>query len=534
MDYVEINRYLDIARRRKYWFIIPFLAVLLGGMGYLLNAPKLFEAKTLILVQTQSVPKEYVRSVVTEGVDERLKTITQQVTSRTNLEAIVRECGLYGTGGIDESIDLDELVGEVRQRITISMGTGEDQGRKRGSAPKTLEGATAFTISFLGESPEKAVQVTNALASKYISENSEFREAQVKGTTAFLGDELESTKKRLNDKEQELKAYRERFMGGLPEQLNPNLAMIQRLQSRADQLSRDLSDLENRKFVVQQNLEEMRTAGRTVTSFTGKNYEVKDLAFLKSELIDLQTRYTDNHPDVVRLKKVIETLETLEPEKRTASTTKLAGLPKGEQALVQQLDVIDLDIAKTKTEMRLNQGEISAYQKRIDDTPKREQELLLMQRDYKNSKDQYDSLEKRKLEADLALNMEIKQKSEQFRILDPAKLTTSYPVAPNVKKVLLMILVLGIGLSGGLAYFRETIDTSFKTPEEAEKELDMKILVSTPFRHTKQELRGRKIKEAAFASSVAAGFVVFAAAIVLFTGGVDDTLTSLKMLLGMR
>ncbi len=128
MDYFEISMYLDIARRRKYWIIIPFLAVLLGGMVYLLIVPKLYEAKTLILVQTQSVPKDYVRSVVAEGMEERLTTITEQVTSRTNLEAIIREYGL--ADGIDESMDLDRLVQEVRKRITISIGTGEDQSRR--------------------------------------------------------------------------------------------------------------------------------------------------------------------------------------------------------------------------------------------------------------------------------------------------------------------------------------------------------------------------------------------------------------------
>jgi polysaccharide chain length determinant protein (PEP-CTERM system associated) len=532
MDYFEISMYLDIARRRKYWIIIPFLAVLLGGMAYLLIVPKLYEAKTLILVQTQSVPKDYVRSVVAVGMEEKLTTITQEVTSRTNLEAIIRECGL--AGGIDESKDLDRLVEEVRKRITITMGTDDDQGRKSSKGPSTRnpEAATIFTISFLGEAPEEAVQVTNTLASKYISQNLEFRETQVKGTTAFLGDELESLRKHLMDKERELKTYRERYMGGLPEQLNANLTILQRLQSRADQLSRDLSDLENRKFLVQQNIEEFRKGGQTATSFTGKAYEAKDLAFLKSELVDLEARYTSNHPDVLRLKKVIETLETMTPEKDEASATKLAVLSKGEKALVQQVNNVELEIAKTKTEMKLNQGEISAYQRRIEDTPKREQELLLIQRDYKNSKDLYDSLEKRKLEADIALNMEIKQKGEQFRILDPATRPT-YPVEPNIKKILLVVLALGLGLGGGLAYLVEMMDTSYKTPEEIEKELELPILVSIPFRRTEREIKMRKRKEILKAAGVATGFAVSAAGIVVAIKGFDIPLEYIKRLTGL-
>lgn len=533
MDHFEIDMYLSIARRRKYWIIIPFLAVLLGGMAYLVYTPKLYEAKTLILVQTQSVPKDYVRSVVAEKIEERLTTITQEVTSRTNLEAIIKEHGLAGE--IEENANLDWLVEQVRSRITISIDTGEGKGRKgrdRDVDPRRLGGTTAFTISFLGEDPETAMNVTNALASRYIAENLGLRETQVKGTSDFLGDELESVQKRLMEKEDELKAYRERHMGGLPDQLNPNLTMLQRFQLRADQLSRDLSDLENRKFLAQQNLEELRKSGQMAVFTTGKTWEVKDLPFLKSELISLEARYTGNHPDVMRLKKVIETLEATASAQGPASTADPATLTKGEQALVQQMRNIDLDIAKTKTEIRQVQQEISMYHKRIEDTPKREQELLSIQRDYNNLKDLYNSLVERKLESDIAFNMEIKQKGEQFRILDPAK-RPSYPVEPNVKKVLLIVLVFALSLGGGLAYLVEMMDTSYRNPEEIEKELKLPILVSIPYRHTEQEITWRKRKEILKAAGVAAGFAVSVVAIVVGTKGFSKTVEYIKELAGL-
>ena len=95
MDTSEITKYLDIAQRRKYWIIIPFLTVIVGGLAYILTTPRLYEAKTLILVQPQSVPEAFVQSIVSESVDERLRTISQQVRSRTNLEKVIRESRLY-------------------------------------------------------------------------------------------------------------------------------------------------------------------------------------------------------------------------------------------------------------------------------------------------------------------------------------------------------------------------------------------------------------------------------------------------------
>jgi polysaccharide chain length determinant protein (PEP-CTERM system associated) len=520
MDRAEIMRYLDMAKRRKYWVIIPFLTVLLGGFAYALWAPRVYEAETLILVQSQSVPQDFVRSIVSEGIDERLRTISQQVTSRTNLESIIREYHLADE--IGSSLTLDTIVEAVRAKIKIDVSKG------KGSRDKT----SAFTISYRGRDPKKVMQVTNALASNFISQNLDIRETQVLGTTSFLADELESVKKRLADKEEELKAYRERFMGGLPDQLTANIAMLQRLQSQADQLSKNLADTENRKILIQQTLEEARKRSQVLLPASSEGSEPRDLASLKTQLAALEARYTPNHPDVVRLKKMIEMLQASESNSGAGSQANPSILSKGEQTLVKQIGDIDLDIASTKAEMRKVQVEISQYQKRVEDTPKREQELFSIRRDYDNLKGLYDSLLKRKLEADIAVSMEKKQKGEQFRVIDPAKIP-SYPVEPDVKRILLLVLALGFGLGGGLAYLRETMDTSFKAPDEAEKELDIKILVSIPYRYSPAEVRTRKAKEAFKAASVGVGFAVCGTAIVLMTSGFDKTLIYLKSLIGL-
>jgi len=244
MDTHEITKYLDIAQRRKYWIIIPFLASILGGLSYTLIAPKVYEAQTLILVQSQSVPQDFVRSIVTEAIEDRLRTITQQVTSRTNLETIIRDYRLSEDMGY--SLSLDQTVEAVRRRVKIDVSKG---GSGRG-------GTSAFTVSFRGQDPRKVMQVTNALASNFISQNLETRESQVLGTSAFLADELESVRNRLMTKEEELKGYRERYMGGLPDQLTANIAMLQRLQLQADQLSKNLGDAENRKILIQQTIQQ--------------------------------------------------------------------------------------------------------------------------------------------------------------------------------------------------------------------------------------------------------------------------------------
>jgi len=393
-------------------------------------------------------------------------------------------------------------------------------------------GTSAFTLSFRGPDPQKVMQVTNALASNFISQNLEIRESQVLGTSAFLADELESVRNSLMTKEEELKGYRERYMGGLPDQLTANIAMLQRLQSQMDQLSKNLTDAENRKILMQQTIEDTRRGRQVLPPSTPQGTETRDLASLRNELAALEAKYTPSHPDVVRLKKMIETLEASDSKQAPDSDGRTAGLSRAEQALIQQRRDIELDIASTRLEIRKVQAEMVAYQKRVEDTPKREQELFSIQRDYENLKSLYDSLLKRKLEADIAVSMERKQKGEQFRVIDPAKIPT-YPVDPDLRKIFLMVLALGLGLGGGLAYLVEMMDTSYRSPDEIQKEIKLPILVSIPFRHTEQEIRARKRIEVLKGAGVAAGFAVSAVAIVVGTKGFGATVRYIKELAGL-
>ena len=173
MEPFEITKYKDMAARRKWWIVIPFLLTLLAGLTYVLVAPKIYEAQTLILVQPQRVPEDFVRSIVPDTVEGRLRTITQQVTSRTNLEKIIREYGLYG------SPDKDTLMGSkvllLRQNININVSHSRTRDRD----------TNAFTITFRGKDPRKVMQVTNALASNFIEENIRTRESQALGTSVW-------------------------------------------------------------------------------------------------------------------------------------------------------------------------------------------------------------------------------------------------------------------------------------------------------------------------------------------------------------
>jgi polysaccharide chain length determinant protein (PEP-CTERM system associated) len=447
-----------------------------------------------------------------------VRTISQQVTSRTNLEKIIDEYNLYST--TEMPTNLDAKVEAMRHSIDIQVTQ-----TRRGS------GANSFTIKFQGRDAAKVADVTNALASNFISENLKIRESQALGTSSFIAEELESVEKRLLEKEERLKQYREKYMGGLPEQLETNLRILERLQGELEQLNSNLRDAENRRIVIQQQLADAQRGPVVVSDPTGGGEgEVRDVESLKAELASLEAKYTERHPDVIRLRKTIEKLETGNTEEEGASEQPAPPRSRAEQALAQELRDVELEVSSLRAEIQQTKEQTAWYQKKVEETPKREQELLSLERDYENLKELYDSLLERKLEAEMAVDMERKQKGEQFRIIDPAKIPDR-PIKPNFQRILLMTLVLGLGFGFGLGYLREMLDDSYKYPEEAEQELELPVLVSLPLRYTEREIRSMRLRGALKAASVTTGFVLSVIAVFIAVKGVDATIARFKDLL---
>ncbi len=299
MKATDIQEYIDMASRRKWWVIIPLLFALLGALAYIMITPKIYEAKAQILVQSQKVPENIVQPMISSAIEDRVVMIQQQVTSRTNLEKIIQQYGLYGSPGAD--ILPEEKVQLFREAIKIEAVYWDIDPSSRDRRGR--EEISAFTISFRYKDAGKAAEVTNALASNFVTENLKMREAQVLGTSSFLFDELASVEEQLAKKEEELKQYREKYMGGLPEQLDTNLKILERLQQQLDQLNNKLREAENRKILIKEQI-----ASSMVLSANGEP-RPKDIRALRQELASLELKYSENHPDVIMLRKMIAKVE---------------------------------------------------------------------------------------------------------------------------------------------------------------------------------------------------------------------------------
>jgi len=526
---------IDVLIRGRWFLIVPLCISLTLGLGMTLTANKTYEAATMILVQPQRVPINYIKSVVSSGIGERISTISQQVLSRSNLEQIIEQFGLYeNSSGIYQEEKIEALRKQIKVKIENSRG-----------------GSEAFSISFTGSEPERVMRIANTLASYFMDENLKVREAQAIGTSEFLDSELEKTKKRLEEKEQKVAAFRAKYLGGLPDELESNLRTLDRMQKEVTDKAMLLREVNTSISQLDSQISSMAATGGSGTggddflSFDLEESEEGDDSAVQAaqEKYDaLLLRYTEKHPDVKKLKSIIEKLKqkleaAKEEEELPSAESKEDILPdmgmdpvaplKAQRAqLVAEANNIQAEVSAIQEKMKI-------YAQRVEDTPKRELELQSLTRDYSNIQDVYNSILDRKLEAELSVNMEKKQKGEQFRILDHARLPEK-PISPNVKMMFLLSIAGGLGLGGGFLFLKELLTFSvIRRDDQIDTLLGLPILASIPPLEKPNGRTKKKIEWVMFicCCSYSAVFLAFFA--ILNHKGLDRTMNFIKTTLNL-
>jgi polysaccharide biosynthesis transport protein len=453
---------------RRKWLAITLFTLCVMGAGILSVAlPKSYRSSTLILVEGQKIPENYVQAVIGPTIEERLNSLQQQIMSRTVLTRVIDEFGLYPKAVRSQGID--GVIERVRKDIKVeTMGARSQRGG----------GIDAFSISFAHQNPTIAMKVTAKLASQFIEENLKVREQLVEGASEFLSQELELAKKRLEAQEEALGSYRTRYMGELPEQIQSNLSALDRLQSQHTAASEALNRMMDRLALTDRMIREYESP---VIS-GGADPLVARLIDLERTLMALSAEYKESYPDILHLKQEIQSIKTQLKGRRG-----LEKEPNGSKGytdlylreLLRQRDEAKLEIAALKNRIERTKLEMSEYERRVEKAPTREQELDILVRDYNNLKENYRNLLDKKLNARLAENLEKRQKGEQFRIIDPANLPNR-PDKPDRMKIMLLGVLLGCGLGGGTAIGLDLLRPVFRRSEDIERLLHLRVIASIP------------------------------------------------------
>ena len=508
---------IEVVRRRFHLALIPFLFVMAAGLSLAVFLPSLWTAKSTILVDRQKIPESFVKSTITTDVEAQLLGLSQQIMSSGQLMKIIETHNLYPE--IRRTRSADDVVEGMRRNIRIEV-QNDDRDKRN---PRTV----GFSVLYTTTTPTAAMTIANELAALYVNEDVRYREKHAVSASEFLDTQLKDVRDRLQNQERRVAEFKERNMGELPEQREANLRTLDRLQQQLQSAQETLRRANERRQLLTQTLAEVDQSNSTVSGPAGTpnpspaEAAAARLSVLKQELTQMQSRYNDKYPDVVALKDQIRALEAkiaADPPSAAARDTQtkatVAGAKKDGkelraapqnsyvQNLLQQLDQATVEAKTSTDEVKGLRDQIALYQRRIENTPRREQESAQITRDYESTRELFRSLLGKRGEAEMAADLEQRQQGEHFRIIDAASLPDR-PAGPNRFRLVLVALVLALGISGIAVVIAEHTDTSYRSAEEVRTLEIVPVLSTIPKivteRDRQRRLRLRRLGTAAVA-----------------------------------
>jgi len=488
----------DVWQRRKWIALVVFGAAFSGIASLSLSLPDIYRASATVMVERQQVSETFVRPTVTSELETRIQTIHKQVMSRARLSDVITRLGLYPE--MKGHVPMDAIVERLRRDVDFSL-TGVDQSSGRAAT-------IAFTLTYTGRDPVTVAEVTNLLTGFHVEENTKSRERQAVRTTEFLRTQLGDVKHALDTQQQRVGQFKQQHNGELAEQLEANLAALDRFNNQL----RLNGEYQIRAMERRERLEHdlaTATAAAKAPQLPAADTPASQLARLKDQLTEMRRKYSDQYPDVVHLRQEIASLEQVvrdmpaAPAPDAESPTEAPGARAADQALRQ----IESQLATLKAEEGMLRQVISSYETRVENAPKRQEEFQQLTRDSDASKEQYETLLKRFEEAQLTENLEQGQNVEQFRVLDPA-IPSTRPAAPN------RLWLLGMGFFGSLALAlaavigAEKLDTTFHSVEDLRAFARVPAVAVIRRIPTPSEARNRRVRRTLVAASVVAALAL--------------------------
>lgn len=485
---LNFDQYLAILKRRVWWIVLSTALVpLLVYLGSLLIANQ-YTSQTLVLVEQQKVPDNFVKPVVTEELNERLATMQEQILSRTRLQPLIERFQLFPSDM--GKVPMEDLVDRMRKLISVTA-VRADFGTRTGGLP-------GFYISFTARDPHIAQQVCSEITSMFMQENLLAREQSAQGTTDFLSSQLDDAKRKLDDQDAKLAGFKQRYIGQLPDQEQTNLSVLGALNTQLDGINQALARAQQDKAFAESLLADRLAAGTTAPSGEDPQELKKKLAELESQLSLLEARYTPDYPDVTKtkneiaeLKKKLDTKPTAESTKDTDKSAQLEP-PEIRQLRLQIHQLDELKLEKAKEQERLQQ-QIGAYQSRVQMSPVVEEQYKALTRDHQSALNFYDELLAKKTQSAMATDLEKKQQGEQFKVMDAPNLPEK-PTWPERWKFSLAGLAGGFAVGFGLAFFFEMRDKTLRTDEDVLFYLKLPVLTEIPTVSMARNGKGAKKK----------------------------------------
>ena len=466
---------ITIIKRRKWNLFLPLILVFTITTAIAFLIPSYYKSTSTILIENQEIPSDFVMATVTSFAEQRLQMINQRVMSTKKLIELIDQFNLYAD--LRKKWTVEEIMEKMKEDIHMETISTEVIDRRTGR-PTTA--TIAFTLSYLGKDPGTVQKVTDALTSFFLKENLQVRERQTQEATSFLEEEMKKVKSYLEELDIQLSDFKKQHSNELPEMLSVNLQGLNNTEMMFSRLTEQLRNSKEREEYLQTQLS-------GITAEMKDDLDQKRIEDLKMNLISLRTRFSDEYPDVVKLKAEIDGLE----KQKGASDKKIPDNPTY-ITIASQLAGIQSEISSIKRQVDEVEKTRKDYQQRIEKTHSIEGSYNALITEQNNSKMKYDDLMRKDMEAKMAHGLEKEQKGERFTLIDPARLPEK-PFKPNRLAIILIGLVLGLGAGIGFASLMEFSDDSIRDTNMLSQATSFPVLAVIPEIITQKD-RSKKIK----------------------------------------
>lgn len=552
----ELRDYIDAFRRRRMAILLVSATLLTVTILIAALWPPTYRSTATILIEEQAIPVDLVRSTVTSYAAQRIQVISQRVMTRVNLMEIIEKYNLYADKRRKETTE--EILARMRADIGLDMVNADVVDPRSGQASKAT---IAFMLTYESNNAAVAQKVTNELTTLYLNENLKTRANKAAETTLFLAAESERLGNYIAELEGRLAEFKKKNAGRLPHMSQFNMQLLDRTERELSDLDRDIRLLEDRNSYQGVLLAQVSPLG-PLQGADGNDVQdpITRLKMLRSEYINLSARYSPDHPDVLRVKHQIESLErhtggtvdsSAEQAKElaklraqlTAARQKYSEdhpdvvrltsmITAQEEALKQrpttnpetlfgesnpvnpayitlksQIVSDKNELAAMKAKRKEIEAKVEDYEKRMIQTPEVEREFLTLTRDYENSIRKYQDIKAKQLEAEVGQELEKERKGERFSLIDPAQLPEE-PIKPNRPGIMILGFILSIAGGLGYAFAAESMDSSVRGARGVTALLEVPPLSVIPYMRNDEDIvRAKKVKTIA-ATAFAGGLVL--------------------------
>jgi polysaccharide chain length determinant protein (PEP-CTERM system associated) len=407
---------------------------------------------------------------VQNNVGQEVALMTRTLLSRPNLEKVARMTDMDLTATTPEAMEM--LLNKLRHEITFT-----------GSNRQNL-----YSISYADKNPQLAKNVVQSLLTLFVE--SSLGDSRKDSMTAqkFLNDQIKEYEAKLIAAEDALKEFKRKYMGLMPGEGKGYFADLQAAKEKLASAELQLKEVRNRRDELKRQLQDEEKKMEAATA-SGAHPAINTaldsrIETMQTRLDDLLLKYTDQHPDVVSLKKTIKALKA-QREKEIAQIVKSSGSASESgldaNPVYQQLKIAlgeaDANAAALKVRVDQYKAEVAKLENAVDTIPKVEADLKRLNRDYDINKKNYDALVQRRESAKISQQAGQNADDVKFRVVDPP-FVGSDPVAPN--RPLLISGVLVLGMVGGIAFafFMSQIKPTYDSPRLITQDLGVPVFGS--------------------------------------------------------